>query len=114
MYGRARYHSDRRTHDYLETKLDLHMDVTPLFTWNTKQVFLSLVAAYETPQQVRETTVHALTQPENGIVFWDKIVTSRDAANVTVHGLRNKYGMRSPTKTFEYVLLTLCLTYPAT
>ena len=102
MYGRARYHSDRRTQDYLETKLDLHMDVTPLFTWNTKQVFLSLVAAYETPQ------------PENGIVFWDKIVTSRDAANVTVHGLRNKYGMRSPTKTFEYVLLTLCLTYPAT
>ena len=63
MYGRARYHSDRRTQDYLETKLDLHMDVTPLFTWNTKQVFLSLVAAYETPQQVRELSHITISQP---------------------------------------------------
>ena len=52
VYGRARYHADRRIQSYLETTFDLDMDLEPLFNWNTKQVFLSLTASYKSPKRV--------------------------------------------------------------
>lgn len=38
---------------FVETNLDLDLDLNPLFNWNTKQVFLSLTASYESPRRVR-------------------------------------------------------------
>lgn len=53
VFGRARWHADRRMQQFVETRLDLDLDLRPLFNWNTKQVFLSLTASYESPRRVR-------------------------------------------------------------
>lgn len=99
VYGRAASHSDRRTQDFLETSLELDMDVSSLFTWDTKQVFLSIVGSYTSPNRVRRF----LTQPQNEVVFWDRIVRSKRQAKVHVPNLRNKYGLREVSRTFQNI-----------
>mmetsp|Transcript_53171 Transcript_53171/g.78922 ORF Transcript_53171/g.78922 Transcript_53171/m.78922 type:complete len:174 (+) Transcript_53171:146-667(+) len=42
---------------------DLHADLRPTFHWNIKQLFVYVVATYETK-----------TNPSNQVVLWDKIV----------------------------------------
>ena len=42
---------------------DLQADLTPLFNWNVKQLFLYLTAEYETQANV-----------VNQVVLWDKII----------------------------------------
>ena len=42
---------------------DLKADLTPLFNWNVKQLFLYLTAEYETQANV-----------VNQVVLWDKII----------------------------------------
>ena len=46
---------------------DIHADLTPAFHWNIKQLFVYVVASYET-----ETNVI------NKVVLWDKIVEAID------------------------------------
>lgn len=92
VYGRAASHSDRRTQDFLETSLELDMDVSSLFTWDTKQVFLSIVGSYTSPNR-----------PQNEVVFWDRIVRSKRQAKVHVPNLRNKYGLREVSRTFQNI-----------
>jgi len=46
---------------------DLHVDLTPAFHWNIKQLFVYVVATYETDKN-----------PKNQIVLWDKIVEAVD------------------------------------
>lgn len=92
VYGKASSHSDRRTQDFVETSIDLNMDVSSLFTWNTKQVFLSIVSSYTSPNR-----------PENEVVFWDRIVRSKRQAKVRVPNLRNKYGLREVSRTFQNI-----------
>lgn len=67
------------------------MDLTPLFNWNTKQVFLSLTASYESPKH-----------GTNDIVVWDRIV-KKNNAKIQLRRIKNKYGLRDYSKSFEYV-----------
>eukprot|EP00978_Attheya_sp_CCMP212_P004249 scaffold9329_cov51-Attheya_sp.AAC.8 len=46
---------------------DLHADMRPAFHWNIKQLFVYVVASYETD-----------TNPNNQIVLWDKIIEATD------------------------------------
>lgn len=43
-------------------------------------------------------------QGQNDVVIWDKIVRNKQDAVIRLQNLRNKYGMREYTKSFEYVL----------
>ncbi|WFD00763.1 hypothetical protein MYAM1_003515 [Malassezia yamatoensis] len=85
-------HGDRRTQDFLETSMDLEMDISPLFTWNTKQVFLSVIGSYASP-----------SRPENEVVFWDRILSSKRQSHVRLSNLRNKYGFRETSRTFQNI-----------
>lgn len=49
---------------------DLKVDLEPAFHWNIKQLFVYVVASYETEGRV------------NQVVVWDKIVQDRDASKV--------------------------------
>ncbi|CAR28381.1 ZYRO0F02684p [Zygosaccharomyces rouxii] len=60
---------------------DLETDLTPLFTWNTKQVFAYLTAEYDGKNT------------HNEVVFWDKIITSKDEAHLKVNGAKSKYNI---------------------
>lgn len=72
--------------------LALDLDLTPLFNWNTKQLFLYVQAEYTNAQGVY-----------NEVVIWDKIVRSKEDANLTLSG-RNKYVFRNVGKSWKCVL----------
>lgn len=92
VYGRARNNADHRVQHFLETRFDINIDTTPLFNWNTKQVFLSLTASYDLPEHGR-----------TDVVIWDRIVRDKDTARVKRKNVRNKYGMRELSRSFENV-----------
>ncbi|CAL1705932.1 unnamed protein product [Somion occarium] len=67
------------------------MYLTPLFNWNTKQLFLYVSAEYTNPQGIR-----------NDVVIWDKIVRRKEDANITITS-RNKYTFRELSSTFRNI-----------
>lgn len=74
-------------------------DLTPLFHWNTKQVFLQFVGEYSTVDNVRMLSgdaagTNATLQPNNQIVIWDRIVRRKRDARVNIEGLKNKYAFK--------------------
>ncbi|MCO5596145.1 hypothetical protein L7F22_050205 [Adiantum nelumboides] len=83
---------DNRVQDFMKVSFDIDADFTSLFNWNTKQVFLSLVAEYPTKR-------HELNQ----VVLWDRIVRSKKDANVYLLDATNKYPFREVSKNFANV-----------
>ncbi|KAI5653561.1 hypothetical protein M9H77_30748 [Catharanthus roseus] len=65
--------------DEVSLTLNISADLRPLFTWNTKQVFVFLAAEYETPK-------NALNQ----VSLWDGIIPSKEHAKFLIH-TTNKY-----------------------
>ena len=65
------------------------VDLTPLFNWNTKQLFLYLQAEYVDAKGVR-----------NEVVIWDRIIHKKDNANLSLTG-RSKYVFRNLAKSFK-------------
>ncbi len=60
-------------------------DMNPAFHWNIKQLFVYVVATYETP-----------TNPKNQIVLWDRIIESTDPPTKKIINEKNvfvKYGL---------------------
>jgi len=66
-------------------------DLTPLFHWNTKQLFLYLEAEYTNKQGVK-----------NEVVIWDRIVRRKEDAFVKFSG-KNKYMFRDISSSFKGV-----------
>lgn len=88
-YSRAPRSYSSKQQEYAHLKFDLDVDFTPLFHWNTKQVFAFLVAKY--PGQKYHT---------NEVTLWDSIIQSPDKAHVKVSAKRNKYAFGDITKAF--------------
>nr|CAG8516021.1 15026_t:CDS:2 [Entrophospora candida] len=65
--------------EFAHIELSLKADLTSLFNWNVKQIFLMIVSEYE-------TKTHDLNQ----IVLWDTIVDSQDNAIIEVD-IKNIY-----------------------
>ncbi|KAG8628551.1 hypothetical protein KVT40_004424 [Elsinoe batatas] len=65
--GRPHYYSTRKE-EYAHIKFDLSADLTSLFSWNTKQVFIYIVAVIPSH--------HGPTSPPSEAVIWDAIVPS--------------------------------------
>ncbi|CAG9461998.1 unnamed protein product [Pedinophyceae sp. YPF-701] len=66
--------------DEVLMQMYLDMDLSPLFHWNTKQLFVFIAAEYWDDD-------HALQQ----VVLWDRIATTPEAARLTQPALRHKY-----------------------
>ncbi|MES1915028.1 MAG: hypothetical protein MHM6MM_007032 [Cercozoa sp. M6MM] len=69
----------RHKADVAELRFDLDVDLTPLFDWTTKQVFVFLVAEYEANDQ------------EQRVVVWDKIVQRNEDYHLQLRQQRGKY-----------------------
>lgn len=63
---------------------DLNTDLSPLFNWNTKQVFVYLTGEYE--GQLRPQT-------KSEVTYWDKIITKGDNAKLQLKNVRSKYAV---------------------
>ncbi|KAL9004477.1 MAG: hypothetical protein Q9188_002707 [Gyalolechia gomerana] len=64
--GRPHYHSAKKE-EYAHIKFDLDADLTSLFNWNTKQLFVWIMATY--PSKFP-------SEPPSQAVIWDTIINS--------------------------------------
>ena len=76
----ADYSASREKNDLGFLTFDLEADLTSVFNWNAKQLFLYLVAEYQTPK-------NALNQ----VVLWDKIILRGENAKIDVKSINTKY-----------------------
>ena len=79
MKGRPNYYS-RTPEEFAHITFDLTTDLSPLFTWNTKQVFLYITTTYpaspSSPSQKKASGSKASTapKPDTTAVLWDAIL----------------------------------------
>ncbi|KAF2403260.1 signal peptidase 22 kDa subunit [Trichodelitschia bisporula] len=64
--GRPHYYSVKRE-EYAHVRFDLDADISSLFNWNTKQVFLYIVATYPSSKA---------SEPPTQAIVWDAILPS--------------------------------------
>ncbi|KAI4186394.1 MAG: hypothetical protein L6R41_003512 [Letrouitia leprolyta] len=64
--GRPHYHSSKKE-EYAHIKFDLDADLTSLFNWNTKQLFVWIMATY--PSKLP-------SEPPSQAIIWDTIISS--------------------------------------
>ena len=76
--GRPHYYSSRKE-EYAIIKFSLDADLSSLFTWNTKQIFVYVTADWTTPAAfTKDGRPH-----NNSAVIWDSIITSPSADHLT-------------------------------
>ncbi|KAF8302078.1 signal peptidase subunit [Clavulina sp. PMI_390] len=71
-------------------RFDVDSDLTPLFNWNTKQLFVYLAAEYTNSKGV-----------SNDVVLWDRIVLRKEDAHLKIAGAKNKYAFRDYSRSFR-------------
>ncbi|KAF8271497.1 signal peptidase 22kDa subunit [Lactarius quietus] len=86
--GEARRYPHRRQ-EYAFVNFNITADLSPLFHWNTKQLFVYLEAEYTNAKGVR-----------NEVVFWDRIIRRKEDAVIAVSG-KNKYPFRELSAKFK-------------
>ncbi|KAF1981383.1 signal peptidase 22 kDa subunit [Aulographum hederae CBS 113979] len=67
--GRPHYYSTKRE-EYANIRFDLDTDLSTLFNWNTKQVFLYIKAIYPS---------HLPSEPPTEAILWDAIIPATSA-----------------------------------
>ncbi|KWU41055.1 signal peptidase 22 kDa subunit, partial [Rhodotorula sp. JG-1b] len=102
VLGRPQYERRAKEREYAFVKFDLKAapDLTPLFNWNTKQLFVYMVADYS-------NTLY----PENSVVVWDRIIRSPKYARLNVQDGKQKYEFKEITDTFSNTSATFSLQY---
>ncbi|KAI0674864.1 signal peptidase subunit [Trametes maxima] len=86
--GNARRYANKNQ-DFTFVNFNLTADLSPLFNWSTKQLFLYVSAEYENKRGVK-----------NEVVIWDRIVRRKEDADLSVAG-RNKYVFRELSASFK-------------
>ncbi|KAI3004526.1 hypothetical protein CBS147346_4868 [Aspergillus niger] len=81
--GRPHYYSTRKE-EYAAMKFDLDADLTPLFNWNTKQLFVYVYATY--PSDPSNPTTSA---PSHSVI-WDTIIPAPESP-YSFNALREKF-----------------------
>lgn len=76
----ADYSASREKNDLGFLTFDLEADLTPIFNWNVKQLFLYLTAVYKTPNNLH-----------NQVVLWDKIIQRGESAILDYKSINTKY-----------------------
>ncbi|OSX65694.1 hypothetical protein POSPLADRAFT_1052365 [Postia placenta MAD-698-R-SB12] len=88
--GNARRYGHRQQ-DFAFVNFNVSADLSPLFNWNTKQLFLYVSAEYTNKKGVT-----------NEVVIWDRIVRRKEDAKISLAG-RNKYNFRELSASFRDV-----------
>jgi len=88
--GNARRYAHKQQ-EFAFVNFNVTADLTPLFNWNTKQLFVYVSAEYTDNRGVA-----------NEVVIWDRIVRRKEDAHIATAG-RNKYVFREMSRTFRNV-----------
>merc|ERR1712107_393801 len=83
--------------DALFLNFDLSIDLSSVFNWNTKHVFVYIVAEYETENSVK-----------NQVVVWDQLIQTKDKSKLDLENVNVEYplldngtGLRKNQITFQ-------------
>ncbi|KAJ6470618.1 signal peptidase 22kDa subunit [Mycena vitilis] len=79
--GKGRY----RKYEHASVTFEIDADLSPLFNWNTKQLFLYLDVEYQNAKGV-----------QNAVVIWDRIVRRKADAKIHV-AAKQKYAFKDIT-----------------
>ncbi|CAL9733638.1 signal peptidase complex subunit 3 [Monosporozyma servazzii] len=81
----SRYYgsSNGKPKENIKVNFDLDTDLTSLFNWNTKQIFVYLTAEYNNTKQTTS----------NEVTFWDKIITDPNDAILNLTNVKSKYNV---------------------
>ncbi|KAI9041734.1 signal peptidase complex subunit SPC3 [Aspergillus affinis] len=71
--GRPNYYSSKKE-EYAQMRFDLDADLSPLFNWNTKQLFVYVYASYSSSSN--PSTTHL---PNTESIIWDTIIPAPDS-----------------------------------
>lgn len=74
---------NRKPKENSRIQFDLETDLSPLFNWNTKQLFVYLTAEYPGKSD----------GSSNKITYWDKIITSKEDAVLLLKNQKSKYSV---------------------
>merc|ERR1740117_1150263 len=77
---------------------DISADLETVFNWNVKQLFLFVVAEYE-----------STTNKVNQVVIWDKIITEKENAKLELTNVPNKYYLTDQRDELRNTEITLSL-----
>ncbi|KAG8678890.1 hypothetical protein FRC08_017399, partial [Ceratobasidium sp. 394] len=64
-------------------------NLTPLFTWNTKQLFVYIIADCTNEKRIT-----------NEVVLWDRIVRRKRDTKLNIESARGRYSLKDPSLTF--------------
>eukprot|EP00002_Diphylleia_rotans_P022385 TRINITY_DN4385_c0_g1_i1.p1 TRINITY_DN4385_c0_g1~~TRINITY_DN4385_c0_g1_i1.p1 ORF type:complete len:189 (-),score=40.13 TRINITY_DN4385_c0_g1_i1:108-674(-) len=87
--------------DHVVFEFDLHADFTPLFHWNTRQIFLTIRAEYNTTH----------TRPKDEFVIWDRIINRKEIADVKHVKMRSEYNLEDPFESMRGKVIDLRIIY---
>eukprot|EP00667_Euglena_gracilis_P022997 EG_transcript_25815 len=90
--GIQRYYGNEEAH----VTLDLDADLRPLLHWNVKQLFVYIVARWQ-------SKAHRMSE----VVLWDFIVESKDQAQIRFQDLNSKYPLVDKGRQLKDANLTL-------
>ncbi|GAC71579.1 branched chain aminotransferase BCAT1 [Moesziomyces antarcticus T-34] len=90
--AKAAWHMDRNIQDFVQTSFTIDADFSPLFDWNTKQIFVSIAANYTSSKH-----------SSNEVVIWDRILRSKNDAHIALNSATNKYGLREVGRSFAAI-----------
>lgn len=96
------FHSFRNTRqEYAFVKFGLDTDITPLFNWNTKQVFVYIVASYTSSKDY----------PHNEIILWTRTIRHKKDAMIRLRNQYNVFSFNDIEGSFLNKNLTLSMHY---
>ncbi|KAF8507470.1 signal peptidase 22kDa subunit [Hysterangium stoloniferum] len=85
-------HFRHKKEEFAFYQFDYEGDLTSLFDWNTKQLFVYLTAEYVNAQGVK-----------NDVVIWDRIVRRKKDAKLRIRKAKNKYRFKELSTSFKGV-----------
>ncbi|CAG8480039.1 9000_t:CDS:2 [Funneliformis mosseae] len=83
---------DKGLKEYAFVTMNINADFTPIFTFNTKAIFVSVVVEYETTSYNR-----------NQIILWSTTITNSSTARIKSHKTLNRYSFYDITPSFNGV-----------
>ncbi|KAL3478383.1 signal peptidase subunit-domain-containing protein [Aspergillus californicus] len=78
--GRPHYYSSKKE-EYAQMRFDLDADLSPLFNWNTKQLFVYVYATYSSvpPSASDSKDTSTSNIPLTQSIIWDKIIEAPES-----------------------------------
>jgi hypothetical protein len=78
MRGRPNYYSTKKE-EHANIRFSLNADLSSLFTWNTKQVFVYVSAVWSSNATTSRDLESGPAAEQNEVVIWDTIITNPSA-----------------------------------